>query len=272
MSYIAASGLSVESFFFICAMLYVIPLAGGPVMIHGRWGFPVLLALISSFSFFAYGVNGIRNGIAASLVILAIGTQRNILVSVLLCLIAVGTHKAAAVTITAFACAMLCSIPALYAAIWLTCLGLCTVFGETTGLVIAGILPTGDDIRVGEYFGGLGSDKGGYRLDFILYSIVPVVISYFMGTKESRRSLFYRRLLCTYLLANAFWLLAMYAAFSNRFAYLSWCLLPWVIICPLLPEVRGDKLNKPPESTLLVGMALVAHFSFTYSMHMFYYR
>jgi hypothetical protein len=272
MRLVATSGLSVEFFFIICAMLYVIPLASGSAIIHGRWGFPVLLALISSFSFFAYGVNGIRNGIAASLVILAIGLQRKLLVSVLLCLIAVGIHKSAAITITAFACAMVCSIPALYAFIWLFCLGLCTLYGETTGLVIAGMLPTSDDARVGEYFGGVGADKGGYRLDFILYSIVPVVISHFMGTRQSRQSLFYRRLICTYLLANAFWLLSMYAAFSNRFAYLSWCLLPWVVICPLLPEVGRDRPAKPPESTVLIGMALLAHFSFTYGMHMFYYR
>ena len=45
-----------------------------------------------------------------------------------------------------------------------------------------------------------------------------------------------------YCLCNAFWIMVIRSAFSNRFAYLSWFLYPVVVAYPLVNlEIRDDQ-------------------------------
>ena len=68
---LCAPVLPTEGFFFVCALIYIAPLAVASWRVHGSWAFPVFLAFLTAFSFWAYGVNGIRNGMACSVLILA---------------------------------------------------------------------------------------------------------------------------------------------------------------------------------------------------------
>src|SRR6266496_2343870 len=68
---LCAPVLPTGGFFFVCALIYIAPLALASWRVHGTWAFPVFLACLTAFSFWAYGVNGIRNGMAASVLILA---------------------------------------------------------------------------------------------------------------------------------------------------------------------------------------------------------
>lgn len=43
----------------------------------------------------------------------------------------------------------------------------------------------------------------------------------------------YKHLYCTYIIANSVWLLVIGAFFTDRFAYLSWCLSPILLMLPL---------------------------------------
>lgn len=267
---------SAETFFLTCAALYIIPLAVACKRIHANWGFAAFLAFIGAFSFFTYGVNGIRNGIATSLVVLAISYSDRKKAMALIMIAAIGFHKSAALPVAAFLVSLMMSRVGIYATAWIVCLALTSLFGEGLSPLLASYLPVGDDMRLEGYTQGMGMDRGGFRWDFILYSIVPVITSYALAEHRVRHEIFYRRLLSTYLIANTFWLLMMYAAFSNRFAYLSWFLLPWVIIYPYIPYGAADKGN--PQGTQqgharlgLLGAALVVHHSFTYVMNVFIY-
>lgn len=268
---------SAELFFAVCAAIYILPLMIGAQRIHGKWSYPALLAFAGAMSFFSYGVNGIRNGMSTSLLIAAFAFWDRKLIMVLLMVAAESMHKSALVPIVAFVIAGFYTRPLAYGLVWLGALGASAVAGEKLSGLLVGLSGFGDDERLARYAGavGFGGDKGGFRLDFILYSIVPVIISYGAASASTRKDLFYRRLVCTYLLANSFWLIAMYAAYSNRFAYLSWFLMPWVIVYPFIPQSRfrgsqriGMQEAGRPE---FLGLALVAHFAFTYVMDVLVY-
>ena len=77
---------------------------------------------------------------------------------------------------------------------------------------------------------------GGFRIDFVLYSAVPIVLGLIAIEKKFIVSEKYYFLLNLYTLVNALWLLCMYSDFTNRIAYLSWLLLPIVLIYPILNE------------------------------------
>lgn len=268
---------SVEVFFIACAAIYIIPLALGVHRVHGPWAYAAFLAFAGGFSFYSYGVNGLRNGMSTSLMIAAFAFWDRKLVMILLMVAAEGMHKSALLPIAAFFVAGFYSQPWFYAAIWTGALGMSVVAGERLSNFFIGATALGDDERLSNYTAGagLGADKGGFRSDFVLYSIVPVVLAWLMAGPATKKDPFYRRLVCTYLLANTFWLVVMYAAFSNRFAYLSWFMMPWVIIYPFIP--KSDTLGRvqpgprdEPRIAML-GAALVAHFAFTYIMAVFVY-
>jgi hypothetical protein len=269
-----AGRFDVGIFFLICAALYLVPLAIASNLTHRNWAGAALICMTGSFSFFTYGVNGIRQGIATSLVILGIALWRRKAWAIVVLALASGMHKSVLATITAFLMASLVTVPALYAFIWLGCFVISFFYGAGISAVILGLLPIGEDMRGDNYFLGQGADRGGFRADFILYSIVPIVVSHLFGDSKIKNGKFYRILLSTYLITNAFWLLSMYAAFSNRFAYLSWCILPWVVITPLIPNYTelGSKPGAMPAKPILVGLALCAHYAFTYFMFFVYYN
>ena len=78
---------------------------------------------------------------------------------------------------------------------------------------------------------------------------------------------FYARLVNTYLLANALWVLVINTSFSNRFAYLSWFLMPWTLLYPFVP---GRVIHRP--RTGLIAATLVLQYMFTYFMYAVVYR
>lgn len=266
--------VTVESFFLICIILYIMPVVAGMRKAHGEWGFAVFLALAGSTSFFSYGVNGIRNGLATSLLLAAFAFWDRKLVAILLMLAAEGMHKSALLPIIAFLAAAAYPHPWLFAGIWAGALGLSMTLGERLSAIVSNLAIFGEDERLSNYTGawmGTGDDKGGFRWDFILYSIVPVMISHALATPATRKDLGYRRLLCTYLLSNAVWIIIIYASQSNRFAYLSWFMMPWVIIYPFVPGQRLAGAPADPGRLALLGAALVAHYVFTYVMVVFVY-
>src|SRR5690606_7412581 len=73
----------------------------------------------------------------------------------------------------------------------------------------------------------------GFRWDFLIYSSVAIMAGYYYIFIKKLEDRFYIHLFGIYAIANAFWVLVIEAAFSNRFAYLSWFLMAPVMIYPL---------------------------------------
>ena len=272
---ICAAIMSVDGYFLVCAILYIVPVFVATRAMHNEWAFAVLLAFAGGFSFYSYGVNGIRNGIATSILLCAFAFHNRKLVMLMLLAIAISFHTAAALPAVAFfACCIYLNL-GLCAVIWAAALSASIFYGESMSVILGGLISLGDEERLLKYTAGtgFGADKGGFRLDFILYGILPLVVSYALADRQIRSDKFYRNLIGAYLLTNAFWLLAMYAAFSNRFAYLSWFMMPWIVIYPFLPKKRTSSIGTVDAwRPIMLPAALIAHYSFTYIMQMFVYR
>lgn len=85
--------------------------------------------------------------------------------------------------------------------------------------------------------------KAGFRLDFILYSAFPIVYSAWIMLKMGYNDVFYRRLSCTYILVNCFFLTMIRVPYSDRFALLSWSLISLIILYPYMNPKHKLKFN-----------------------------
>lgn len=259
-------------FFFASTVVYVVPLAALS-RVHGRWAFAAILACMGSFSFFAYSVNTIRQGMAASLLIAAFANYKRRWVMFALMALSFGMHKSMLAPMAAFILAAFVGIPWLAWITWAGALLLSVTIGQSLSNYITSISYFAEDDKFLRYAQGVGQDKGGFRWDFIVYSILPVLITFVLARPDVRRDPLYRRLLTTFLLTNAFWLCVIYAAYSDRFAYLSWFLLPWLVTYPFLPKAEPVGLGQSTQELRLgwLAAALLAHYGFTYFMKMVYY-
>lgn len=351
--------LPTPGFFFVCMLIYVVPLAIAPWRVHGAWAFPVFLAFISAFSFWGYGVNGIRNGLATSVLILAFAFHDKPVVMLPLMAVAWGFHASILLPAVAFVIVRYVRRTELWLIFWLLCAVTSLLAGNVAQMLVSRFHLFGGDNRLEGYI--LGSEGSGFRADFLIYSISPLIVALVLAApspgrkarftalgREKRRVLkgvwltfgaplstlylwktckpawqtfagsacvyawpsrhqkrpafevpfsnlssqhptlncsrthvaakkacwsslpwvrllrfdpFYARLVNTYLMTNAFWILLIHAEFSNRFAYLSWFMMPWVLLYPFVP---GRTIEHP--RTKLIAATLCAHYLFTYIM------
>lgn len=229
----------------------------------------VFLFLISSFSFSQYGVNGVRNGIATSLVMLGISflAEKNLRgYAVALFTFVAGYYIHHSIYLSAI-CALLAAFlikkPKTAIIIWSLAIPVSLVVGNAAGNFFSAL---GFDDRMEKYFVAFqqqdmsGFAFTGFRWDFLLYSAMPVLMIWYTTVKRNFEDRTYNIIAVTYLLANAFWILVIRAAFSNRFAYLSWFLYPIVIAYPLL---RFHLWDDQDRKTALI---LLAYEAFTFFM------
>lgn len=254
-----AKNFDVAIFFFLCAIIYIASLAIASIRFFGRYWFYGFLMIVSTFTFWAYGTNGIRNGMATSIFILAISFYQNRILMILFMLLALSFHKTLTLPIAAFALTYVNCNPRYYLIFWFLSIGLSLALGGFWESFFAG-LGFGDDRTsyLTSQANAAEFSRTGFRWDFLLYSATAVVSGWFFVFKKEFRDMFFNQLFCTYLLANAFWVLVIRANFSNRFAYLSWFLLGLVIIYPLL---KGKVVNRQNH---FIGSVLLSFFLFTY--------
>ena len=122
----------------------------------------------------------------------------------------------------------------------------------------------GDD-RLASYLSGELSSDTRFRWDFLFYSAFPVFAGWYFIIKKQFNDKYYYHILNTYLICNAFWILVIRANFSNRFAYLSWFLMAFVIIYPLLKQQFFK------NQQVIIAKVVTAYFLFTFLMYFIYY-
>lgn len=229
-----------------------------------------MLFCFGAFSFYTYAVNGIRNGVACSIVIMALAgvCKGDKIWPILLSFIAISCHKSTALPLACMFFTFFVRNPRYMYGIWIGAIAVSLLFGETITNIISLI---SYDERLAELTmrGDEMSElleielKNSFRWDFLLYSSMPILLGAY--------TLFYRKiynntyliLLGTYIYANAFWILVIRDVFSNRYAYLSWFLYPIVLAYPLL-NLPVFKRNHSQKTAWI----LLAHFGFTTVMWM----
>lgn len=254
-----ARNFDVVVFFFLCAVIYIASVAVASVRLFGKYWFYAFLMIVSTFTFWAYGTNGIRNGMATSIFLLALSFHQNKVAMIAIMLLSLSFHKTLTLPIAAFALTYLNSNPRYYLAFWFLSIGMSVALGGFWENFFAG-LGFGDDRTsyLTSQANAAEFSRTGFRWDFLLYSATAVFSGWYFIFKKNFEDKFFNQLFCTYLLANAFWVLVIRANFSNRFAYLSWFMLGLVIIYPLLKDRLVVRQNH------VIGSILLSFFLFTY--------
>ncbi len=236
--FMATSGVPSKYFFFAIAAVYFISIAWACSLFFPKDKFVAILVYLSAFSTFSYGTNGIKAGAAAALFLVAISLyeRREWVLMVLFMIFSYGIHHAMILPIAAFCVCVFVKDPRLFLGFWVVCFFLSlfrvTIFQE----LLAGLV----NEHGAEYLKGAGGYVkqifGGFRIDFVLYSVIPMVVGLIAIEKKKIKSEKYEFVLNLYTLINAIWLLCMYSDYTNRIAYLSWFMYPVVLIYPFLNE------------------------------------
>ena len=268
MRWFATHGFDVMWFFLFVEVFYIVSMVIACKRLSSNNFVLLLIFCFSAFSFFTYGTNGIRNGMACSLVTLALtylqGNKRDKIICGVLCFFAYNIHHSTALPILAMLYSYYFSKPKHMFYFWVASIGISLVMGGAVSNFFAGL---GFDDRMSSYIAGQEDEEEmaqfsqvGFRWDFLLYSVMPIWLGYYLVFKRKIYNSTYMLLLGTYVYSNAFWVMIIRSSFSNRFAYLSWFLYPIVLAYPLI------KFEIWPKQGGKTAMILLAHFGFTYIM------
>lgn len=268
-------GLSDTMYIFSIAVIYF------GLMLVACWRlmrnnlFVAILFCLASFSCFAYGVNGMRNGMACSIVMVGVsllsGKRWEQILALALMYCAYSIHHSTALPSFCALAALLVVKDTKWAIyFWIASLFISAIAGNYVTDFFVNI---GIDERMQGYanldeFGNVGQSenvKAGFRIDFIIYSIMPIIMVWYVTIKRNFKDLTYNIIATTYILANAFWVMVIRSEQSNRFAYLSWFIYPLVVAYPLL------RMNIWEDQDKKTGLILLAYSGFTFFMNFIYY-
>ncbi len=264
----ASQIMPVEAFFFLCAFIYIIPLYIACKNWFPYYYFFPFLILIGSFSFWTYGVNGMRNGMATSLFVLALSyVYKNKKLAIFFFILSVSFHKSMLLLLFSYIITYFITDTKKYYLFWFLSIILSLTMGSFWENLFAS-LGFGDD-RLSSYLTATADESKfsstGFRFDFLIYGAAPLAFAYYYIFKKGFKSIEYNRILHTYIIANAFWIMVIRANFSNRFAYLSWFLMGIVIAYPLF------KKEMMPNQFKKIGIITLCYYAFTYAMFNYYY-
>lgn len=217
------------------------------------------LMVLSSFLFFSYGHNTIRAGVASSFLILAFSLffKNRIwnIIAIALMLMSIGVHKSMMIPAAAFLLSIFFKNSKILIVCWISAFFVSFLAGD----YIANLLGNMVTENAGEQAGGyITSDEQGvydrgFRIDFILYSLAPIVVGGYYIFKKEFFNREYITFYNTYIITNIFFVLVIRANYIDRFGYLSWMLMPIILIYPLLKQRLFERQNINIAFTLLLN-------------------
>lgn len=197
--------------------------------------FCYLVMATGMLGFVGYGTNVIRQGVAMAIMLFAMMNNMKILFRILLFVVSILFHKSMIIIVFAYMFSIYLKRNKYFVGFWIICFvfsflsfDLSFVF-ENIGFV---------DNRIEDYTsdvdGGTTGYNAGFRLDFIIYSLIPLFFSYYYIIKRKYCDNTYSLFIRLYLLINAIWLLVIRIPYSDRMAYLCWIFIPFITLYPLL--------------------------------------
>lgn len=226
----------------------------------------VFLIYLGAFSTFSFGTNGIKAGTAASLFLVAVAYRRKLYIAVPFMLLSLGVHHSMTLPIGAFIIAYFFKDRRYYLAFWFICLFLSAFHVTYFQELLSGYT----DEQGASYLEIVDPDNArsngvtGFRPDFILYSAMPIFLGYYFFIKKELWSSTFDFIWCIYVLCNGVWLLCTYASFTNRIAYLSWFIYPFVLAYPFVNFAWSDRQE------MYLRMCVYLHLGFTIFMNTIY--
>jgi hypothetical protein len=266
----ASKIMSVNAFFLIIEIGYISCTLWACKRLMRNNVLIALLINLAAFSFYSYGINGIRNGLACSIMLVAfsyiVGSKNDKIIAAILSFCAYNIHHAMALPIlmmvvSTFVLPKFKNSFKLTVAFWILSILLSLFVGDSLETFFANL---GFDDRLNSYIIDEEDNEKfssvGFRWDFLLYGMMPIILGWHVVVKKRVSDKTYLMLLNTYVLCNSFWVMLIRASYSNRFAYLSWFIYPMLLAYPLLKlpvwRKQGEKLN----------WIMLANIGFTYFM------
>ena len=255
------AGLSVNVYFVLIDLVYILVSFAA---VKNSYPPPRLgtLFLIGALFFFSFGTNGLRNGVACSIVLLIMAymLEERYVSAVILSIIAMSIHRSSALPLGGAIIALTVLKNPRYALYgWITCILLSLIAGNYWTELIADI---GFDDRPAQYtdtsdenLSTRGSTSS-FRWDFLAYSAIPVTYFFYICSRGLRDGWFNTRPQ-PISWPTLFSVLMIRAAFSNRFAYLSTVSHSGDI---RLPTLQHEGMERP---NFVAGMLLIAYVSIT---------
>lgn len=261
--------MDVHGFFLLVEILYVVPVLWACRKLVPNHTLLMFVACMGAFSFFTYGTNGIRNGMACSLIIAAMacvgGNLKQKILGGILAFLAFNIHRSTALPIACVLATFFIKDTRLIIGWWFASILLSLVAGGPIEAFFTGL---GFDDRLSSYATDDSANamfsSTGFRWDFLLYSALPILLGYYVVIKRRIWDRNYLLLLHTYILCNSFWVMMIRASYSNRFAYLSWFLYALVLIYPCL------KLPIWKDQGRKTALIIMGHLGFTFFMYLLY--
>ncbi len=229
-AFMSTYGMRVELFFFIISTIYFSCIYISCKKLFPQYTFFAMLVYLIAFSTFSYATNGIKAGAAAALFLIVLAFYDNYKIFIPFILLSWGFHHSMVMVVVSFICVFIWRKSKFYFILWVITLILSALHFTYFQKLFASLDDAGEAYLIGQLHGK------GFRWDFIAYSVIPVIIGYYKIYIEKIELEQYTILLNFYLLTNSIWMLCMYAEFTNRIAYLSWFIHPWVMIYPFLNE------------------------------------
>jgi hypothetical protein len=270
-------GLNIHEYFLIIEIVYI----GGMFVFAWKqtrknlW--LMMMFFLSAFQAYSFGTNGIRNGMALSIVLIALAfladaeeSKFSKYIAFFLMFMAFGIHRSTMLPIAAsLSTYFYMKDTKLAIRFWLVSIAISLAAGPLVEQFFASL---GFDDRMANYSSvNMTEDVAqhfsgtGFRLDFLLYSSAPVVMIWYVTRYRHFTDRAYTMFANTYLLCNAFWIMVIRATFSNRFAYLSWFIYPVVMAYPLL------RMNLWKDQDRKTALVFFFYSGFTLAMFFIYY-
>ena len=261
-------GLDIHAFFTIIEAGYILSVLWAVKRFMPANTTLGMLFVFTSLMFFTFGTNGLRNGLACHIMLLAMSFffDDKYIVGGLLCLVAMGIHRSTMLPIASMLAGRYLIRDLRFAILfWVGSIFVSLAVNNAAANFFASFAV---DNRMSSYNTIEYADqfsKTGFRWDFLLYSAFPILMGWYVCVKKKIKDDWYKTLCITYCLCNAFWVLVIRMAFSNRFAYLSWFIYPIIIAYPLVNHhVWSDQDRK-------TAMILAAYCGFTVFMQAIYW-
>lgn len=224
------------------------------------------LVCLAAFSTFSYGTNGIKAGAAGSLFLVALAYRDRMWISILFLFLSWSFHHSMQLPVVAYVLTLLFKNKKWYFYGWLFCLMMAVGHISFFQNLFAGVTDEAGanylNWNVNDDWGG----RSGFRIDFVIYSAIPVLMGYYVKYKYQLEDELYDIMLNMYLVCNGVWMLCMYAQFTNRIAYLSWFMYPIVLIYPCYAITNEDHPLVMARKKIVIG-----HLAFTLFMELIYY-
>lgn len=265
-----AFDLDTNGYFTVIALLYVLSATWAMKKFVPTAPYLGFLFLVSSLFFLNFGLNGLRNGLACHFILLAMAFYMDDkrIIAGIIAFIALGTHRSVMLPIASMIAAVtVLRNPKHAFYIWLASIPLSLVSGTFFMRWLSGL---NIDDRISAYAEGHGHgylfSSLGFRWDFIAYSSMPIALYWFVCLKKRLRDGWFNTIATTYMLANAVWVLLIRMEYSNRFAYLSWFLIPVMVVYPFCNMKAWGR-----SQDLMAGLTLLFYCLFTVFMQLVFW-